>query len=138
MKKRMIALAVGLVVLSASIGLAKLDPEEQTKVDALVETLALNADQAAKLTQEREIGKQALLKLEKKWQKLHDQLRREVRKRKADKKEVDWITQEIGKVRGEIVALRTHSLIFLKSILDDEQLEKIEQDRPDDESAGQD
>ncbi len=109
---------------------AELDKEEQGKIDALAVTLQLSAKQKAGITKEREKSKQTLMQLEKKWQRLHDQLRQEVRRDKPDQAAVDKISEEIGKIQGEIVALRTNSLIYLKSILTPQQAQIIEQGRP--------
>ena len=105
---------------------AELDKEERVKVDALAKTLQLSAEQKTKVVKERIKSKKALLRLEKKWQELHDRLRREVRRSKPDQAKIDEITESIGKVRGEIVLLRTNSLIFLKSVLTPEQVKIIE------------
>jgi hypothetical protein len=114
---------------------AELDQDEQAKVDTLATLLQLSAKQKAAVAKEREKSKHALVQLEKKWQRLHDDLRREVRKNVPDQAAVDRISGEIGKIQGEMVALRTGSLIYLKSQLTPEQL-KIIQDRPEDASAG--
>jgi len=137
MKKYQCMFFAGVIVLYA-VGMvwAGLDKEEQAKIDALAATLQLDAKQRALVTKEREKSKQALLQLEKKWQQLHDQLRREVRRDKPDQAAVDKITEEIGKIQGEIVALRTNSLIYLKSILTPQQAQIIEQDRLPDTAVG--
>jgi Spy/CpxP family protein refolding chaperone len=137
MKKYQCMFFAGVIVLYA-VGMvwAGLDKEEQAKIDALAATLQLDAKQKALVTKEREKSKQALLQLEKKWQQLHDQLRREVRRDKPDQAAVDKITEEIGKIQGEIVALRTNSLIYLKSILTPQQAQIIEQDQLPDTTAG--
>ena len=114
---------------------AELDSEEQAKVDTLAAMLQLSAQQKADISKEREMSKYSLLQLEKKWQRLHDELRREVRKDRPDQAIVDKISGEIGKIQGQMVALRANSLIYLKSRLTAQQL-KIIEDRPADASAG--
>jgi hypothetical protein len=114
---------------------AELDNEEQAKVDSLAAMLQLSAAQKAAIAQERERSKYALLQLEKRWQWLHDELRREVRKNEPDQTMVDKISGEIGKIQGQIVALRTNSFIYLKSQLTPQQF-KIIEDQPADASAG--
>ena len=109
---------------------AELDSEEQAKGDTLAAMLQLNAQQKSDISKEREMSKYSLLQLEKKWQRLHDELRREVRKDSPDQAIVDKISGEIGKIQGEMVALRANSLIYLKSRLTARQL-KIIEDRPD-------
>jgi hypothetical protein len=125
-----------MLLLAASMVFAGLDKEEQGKIDALAATLQLDAKQKALVTKEREKSKQALLHLEKKWQQLHDKLRFEVRQSKPDQAAVDKITEEIGKIQGEIVALRANSLIYLKSLLTPQQAQIIEQERLPDTAAG--
>ena len=134
-KHRNLYTATVMLLLAASAVFAGLDKEEQAKIDTLAVTLQLNAKQKALVTKDREKSKQILLQLEKKWQQLHDQLRREVRRDKPDQAAVDKITGEIGKVQGEIVALRTNSLIYLKSLLTPQQAQIIEQDRLPDTAA---
>ena len=108
---------------------AGLDREEQAKVDALAETLHLNAEQKASVVKEREKSKQRLLSLEKEWQQLHDHLRQEVRSDTPNQAKVDELAGSIGKIRGEIISLRTKSLIHLKSILTPEQIRILEKAR---------
>ena len=137
MKKHHYLCAITVMLLFAACAVfAGLDKEEQAKIDALAATLQLDAKQKALLTQEREKSKHALLLLEKKWQWLHDRLRSEVRRDKPDQTAVDKITVDIGKIQGEIVALRTNSLIYLKSLLTPQQAQIIEQDRLPDTAAG--
>jgi Spy/CpxP family protein refolding chaperone len=134
-KYHRLCIASVMLLFAACAVWAELDKEEQAKVDALAATLQLNAKQKALVTKDREKSKQILLQLEKKWQQLHDQLRREVRRDKPDQGAVDKITEEIGKIQGEIVALRTNSLIYLKSLLTPQQAQIIEQDRLPDTAA---
>ncbi|MCK5219072.1 hypothetical protein KAR10_06095 [bacterium] len=131
MKKSVCGIAVSLILLLAGTGWAALDQEEKSKIATLAETLKLDAGQKAKLIKERQASRKALLRLEKKWQTLHDQLRREVRKDKPRREKVDHLTVAIGKLRGEIISLRTNSLLYLKSILKPEQKPIIEKGRPD-------
>ncbi len=126
MRKEIIVLVVSSLLLGAGAVLAALDKEERAKVDTLAETLKLDKDQKAKVSKERETSKQKMVKLEQIWQKLHDQLRQEVRKDKPDQKKVNQLTAEIGTLRGEIISLRTNSLLYLKSILNDEQKKIVE------------
>ncbi|MBN1594659.1 periplasmic heavy metal sensor [candidate division FCPU426 bacterium] len=135
MKKAVGVLTISLFLLAAGASWALLDTEEQAKINALAETLKLDDGQKAKLALEREASKKELLRLEKKWQSLHDQLRREIRKEKPDPEQTKRLTAEIGKVRGEILDLRTNSLIYLKSILKAEQKSILEEGRPADAGA---
>jgi Spy/CpxP family protein refolding chaperone len=136
MKKSQCLYTAGIMLLLAAFAVfAELDKEEQAKIDALAATLQLDAKQKALVAKEREKSKRVLLQLEKTWQQLHDKLRSEVRRDKPDQTAVDQITEEIGKVQGKIVALRTNSFIYLKSILTPRQAQIIEQDRLPDTAA---
>ncbi len=117
-----------LLLLMAGEGFAELDKVEQAKVDALAETLHLSAQQKASVVKERDKSKQILSRLEEEWQQLHDRLRQEVRSDKPDQANVDEIAGSIGRIRGEIISLRTKSLIHLKSILTPEQIRMLEKD----------
>jgi Spy/CpxP family protein refolding chaperone len=108
---------------------AILDYKEQAKIEQLSDMLDLTDVQKAKLTNEREKSKRQLLALEAKWQHLHSELRKEVRKEKPDKSAIEKISGEIGKIQGEIVALRTNSLVYLKSILTPKQTTILEAGR---------
>jgi Spy/CpxP family protein refolding chaperone len=121
MRKEIIILVVSVALLGSGAVLAALDKDERAKVDTLAETLQLDKDQKGKVIKEREDSKKKLDQLEQKWQKLHDQLRGEVRKDNPDQQKVDKLTREIGSIRGEIISLRTNSLLYLKSILTKEQ-----------------
>jgi hypothetical protein len=137
MKTRRKILITSLMFLFSAYGgsWAALDKEEQAKVDTLAVVLQLSAKQKADVIKEREKSKHALLQLEKKWQQLHDRLRAEVRKNEPDQSVVDDISAQIGKIQGEMVALRANSLIYLKSIITPQQAKLIE-GRPTDTSVG--
>ena len=118
-----------LLLFTVGTGFAELDKEEQAKVDALAATLRLSAKQKAAVVKERERSKKVLLRLESEWQRLHDQLRQEVRSDHPDQAKIDALAESIGTLRGEIISLRTKSLIYLKSILTPEQIRILEKDR---------
>jgi hypothetical protein len=123
--------ALLLLMLTGSVH-AGLDKVEQTKVDALAETLQLSAQQKYLVEKEREKSKLELLRLEEEWQRLHDKLRQEVRSDNPDQTVIDGIAGSIGRIRGAIISLRTRSLLYLKSILTPEQtilLEKAPADK---------
>jgi hypothetical protein len=132
---RLFVVALMLTIVTVGSVRAELDRDEQAKIDTLAVMLKLSAKQKASVAREREKSRLVMLQLEKKWQRLHDDLRREVRKNEPDQAAVDKISEEIGRIQGEMVALRTGSLIYLKSQLTPEQL-KIIEDRPADASAG--
>ncbi len=115
-----------LLLVLAGTGSAELDTVEQAKVNALAAALHLSVEQKAAVLAERETSKQTLLQLERQWQQLHDQLRRAVRSNTPDQTAIDALAESIGKVRGDIIALRTRSLIHLKSLLTPEQLQLLE------------
>jgi Spy/CpxP family protein refolding chaperone len=127
-KNILVPAAMGLCLLVGP-ALAELDIEEKAKIGLLAKTLDLTDGQRAKLTNEREKSKRKLLELEGKWQQLHNRLRQEVRKEKPDKSTIEKISADIGKVQGDIVSLRTNSLVYLKSILAPAQITIIEQGR---------
>ena len=116
-----------LLVLAGAV-FAGLDKEEQAKVDTLAAVLDLSAQQKAAVVREREAARQTLLRLEEEWQGLHDRLRQEVRADEPDQAKIDEISASIGRIRGEIIALRTKSLVFLKSVLTPEQMKILEND----------
>lgn len=128
MKRHILLLLSSLLLVQAPL-FAELDREELAKVDQLSRVLDLTPVQRSKLTKEREKSKRNLLSLEQKWQKLHNQLRQEVRREKPDKAAIRKISNEIGKIQGEIVSLRTSSLVYLKSILTPSQITILEEGR---------
>lgn len=129
MVKQCIVIAGFLLALFAGESFAKLGPYEQQKIDRLSITLSLTAAQKTKLTIEREKSAKKLNEFEQEWQRQHDLLRREVRKEKPDQAIIQKISGDIGKVQGNIVALRTNSLLYLKSILTPSQITKLEQNQ---------
>lgn len=128
MKRSILFLITALLLLQVPL-FAELDREEQAKVDQLSHLLNLTSVQRSKLAKEREASKRKLLSLERKWQKLHNRLRQEVRREKPDKSAINKISNTIGKIQGEIVSLRTHSLVYLKSLLTPSQLTILEDGR---------
>jgi len=126
MKRRIIILGGIILCLFWSSAAGALDSDEQAKVDRLATVLNLTPVQKQKLSKERETSLKKLRVLERKWQGLHDRLRLEVRKDKPDRAAIDKISKEIGTIQGEIVSLRTNSLIYLKSLLTPSQITLLE------------
>lgn len=109
-----------------SIGMSELNNEEMLKIDKMVHVLNLNGHQRKKIIRDRKKGLKKLFTLEKRWAQLHDRLQLEVRKRKPNKKEIVRLSKKIGSIEGEIVLLRTNSLVYLKSLLTDDQIDILE------------
>jgi len=120
-----------MVVLFTPMVHAEIDKDEMAKVERLSRVLSLTPHQKTMVTQEREKSFRALKIFERKWQMLHGKLRAEMQKGTPDQKRLEKITAEIGTVQGEIILLRTRSLLFVKSLLSKEQRELLEQGAPD-------
>ena len=135
MREGVLIMIAGLLLYFAVASFAEPDREERRKVDELAATLHLTSRQKTAVLAERKRSKIQLLILEKNWQKLHDHLRSEVRAETPDQNRVDSLSGEIGKVRGEIIGLRTKSLIYLKSLLTPEQITILESGRANDGKA---
>lgn len=126
----------GVLLLMAAASFAELDREERRKVDELTTALQLTPKQKTAVLAERKQSKSQLMALEKKWRKLHDRLRSEVRSESPDQIRVDSLAEAIGNVRGEIIGLRTRSLIHLKSLLTPQQVKILEGGNANDGKAG--
>ena len=131
-----IILPAMLLLMMTGSTFAGLDKDEQAKVDALAGTLHLDARQKALVENEREKSKLTLLRLEEEWQQLHDKLRQEVRSEKPDQSKIDAIAGSIGRIRGDIISLRTRSLLYLKSILTPDQILLLEKGHADSGDTG--
>jgi Spy/CpxP family protein refolding chaperone len=136
MRDGLLIMMAGILLLMAVASFAELDREERRKVDELAATLQLTPKQKTAVLAERKRSRNQLMTLEKKWQKLHDRLRSEVRSEIPDQSRVDSLAEAIGKVRGEIIALRTRSLIHLKSLLTPQQIKILEGGKVNDGKAG--
>lgn len=116
-----------LLLCFAAVPCAQLDKDEQAKIERLAIVLSLTPEQKKSVAGEREKSSRSLKTLERKWQRLHRELRDEVQKSRPDNNRIERISADIGTVQGEVVLLRTRSLVQVKSILSKSQRHLLEQ-----------
>ncbi len=130
MKK--LALMMVCVMFLTSIALAHMGPESDEKTGQrhkgmhqdMIKQLNLTEEQVEALHKNRTENLKKGIEVKSKIQLAIVDLQEELRKKELDKRKIDKIIDEIGKLQKEAVAIRVYSVIGLREILTEEQLEK--------------
>ena len=92
----------------------------------IMANLDLTADQVKQLKEERIKNQKQMIKLRAELETLQVDLRSEAGKDEPNLSRIDILARQIGELRGKMIAARTKSVIYLRSILTPEQKRKMD------------
>ena len=101
-------------------------PEAIKTGPQIMANLDLTADQVRQLKKERIKSQKQMIKLRAELETLQVDLRSETGKDEPNLSKVDILAGQIGELRGKMIAARTKSVIYLRSILTPEQKRKMD------------
>jgi len=127
-----LALMMVCVMFLTSVAFARMSPESGDKTgyghkgmhQNMIKELNLTEEQVEALHRNRTENLKKQIKIKSEIQLAIVDLQEELRKKKLDRKKIDKIVDKIGTLNKEVFANRVNSVIGLREILTDEQLEK--------------